>query len=178
MRTLLLSSCLVLALAAPAFAEWPAGLTVLPVKKGSTVEVKSDLEKGAPMPDLSWASTSSMACFPATQNKKFRGHHKLYVLTMPARSEMTITLTPKGRKDMSLYAYQIGTTFFDLPPKVARATSCEADHKWDYPKKGKTQGKKRIVKLTSVNHPYNVVIGIAAPAGTTKGAFKLEVSVK
>jgi hypothetical protein len=178
MRMLLLTSCLVFSLAAPAQADWPDGITVLPVVKGKVVEVNSDLEKGAPMPDLSWASTSSMACFPGTQNKKFRGHHKLYVLTMPARSEVIITLTPKGRKNMSLYAYQIGTTFFDLPPKVQRATSCEADHKWDYPKKGKTQTKKRSVKLTSVNHPYNVVIGVSAPEGVEKGAFKLEVRTK
>jgi hypothetical protein len=179
MRTSLVFSIAVSLIASLAWAAWPTQVTEIKVEKGKTASVEGKLEAGAPVADLAWASSSQVACFPATQNEKFQGNHVLYAATLPPKSVMTVTLTPKNTSaDMSLYAYQIGANSFDLPPNLARCTSCEADHKWDRPKKGKTQDHTRSVKLTSTTNPYNVVIGVAGPKGVTAGEFTLSVEVK
>ena len=155
-------------------------LSAEPVKlaseKGKAVEVKGKLEDGVTLEDLSWAESSSMACFPATQNAKFRGPHVMYVAQLPPRSEMTITVKPDDAStDLSLWAYSIGEV--RLPPKVPSCVSCEADHKWDRPMKGKTQDSSRSVKLRAIQNPYQVVIGVSGPAGA-KGGYTLSVDVK
>ena len=74
---------------------------------------------------------------------------------------------------MSLYAYQDGTTKSVYPPDVNSCVTCEADHKWDYPKKGKTQDHTRTVYVNAINNPYRIVIGVAGADGLTTGGFKI-----
>lgn len=168
----------VLAVTSFAEAAFPASVTAVAVQKGQSVTVKGRLESGAVMQDLSWASNSSVACFPATQNERFRGNHVLYSAQLPPQSVMTITVIPKDPKaDMSIYAYQVGTTNFTLPPQLASCVACEAEHKWDRPKKGRTQDHTRSVTLNSLRNPYNIVIGVSGPAGA-KGEFDLKVDIK
>jgi hypothetical protein len=159
---------------------WPANVTVFEVKKGTTVTVTGDLAKGTVMADLAWASTSSMACFPATQNAKFRGNHVFFATQLPPRSEMTIKIIPKDPTlDLSGYAYTVGTTNFRTPPQIQQAVSCEAEHKWDRPKSGKTQDHTRDVpKLTAIQNPYNVFIGVSGPKESMAGEFSIEVTLK
>jgi hypothetical protein len=179
MKTFFFSIAVVTLSAALAWAGWPATVTPIKSEKGKTVSVEGKLDTGAVIADLAWASSSQVACFPATQNDKFQGNHVLYSTEIPPKSIMTITLTPKDTSaNLSLYAYQVGATSFDLPPALARCTSCEADHKWDRPKKGKTQDHTRSVKLTATTNPYNVVIGVAGPKGTTTGEYTLAVEIK
>lgn len=160
-------------------ADWPANVTNIASEKGKSVTVSGKLESGALMNDLTWASTSSMACFPATQNERFRGNHVLYHTQIPPRSIMTITVTPKDTtKDLSIYAYTIGTTSTSVPPNVSSAVSCEAEYKWDRPKRGQTQDHTRTVKLNSVTNPYNVVIGVAGAKGVTAGDYDLKVDIQ
>jgi hypothetical protein len=160
-------------------ADWPANVAEAKGEKGKSTTTSGKLESGALMDDLTWAATSSMACFPATQNERFRGNHVLYHSSLPTRSVMTITLIPKDPNvDMSLYAYTIGTTSTNVPPKVSSAVSCEADYKWDRPKKGKTQDHTRSVKLTAITNPYNVVIGVAGAKGVTAGDYDLKVDIQ
>lgn len=160
-------------------ADWPPHVTAVTVQKGKSVTVPGRLESGAPMSDLTWAASSSMACFPATQNDRFRGHHVLHHTQLPDHAIMTITVAPKDpTKDLSLYAYTIGTTNTSIPPNVSSAVSCEADYKWDHPKRGQTQDHTRTVKLTSVTNPYNVVIGVAGAKGVTAGDFDLKVDLQ
>ncbi|MEX1003170.1 MAG: hypothetical protein WDZ35_13715 [Crocinitomicaceae bacterium] len=148
-------------------------------EKGKNLGFKGDLSEGVKIHDLSWASTSSMACFPATQNSKFTGNHLFYVTEIPPRSEMTITLIPEDKKaNMSIYAYQDGTTKDVFPPQVSSCVSCEADHKWDYPKRGKTQDHTRSVSFNAINNPYRIVIAVVGAEGLTSGKFQLQISVK
>ena len=90
---------------------------------------------------------------------------------------MTITVKPDDEAtDLSLYAYSIGEV--RLPPNLPSCVSCEADHKWDRPKKGKTQDSSRSVQLRAIGNPYSVVIGVTGPAAASKGGYTLTVSVK
>lgn len=145
-------------------------------EKGQTLAYTGNLNEGTKVEDLSWAANSSVACFPATQNTKFRGNHVFYVTEIPARSKMKITLIPDDKNaDMSLYAWQDGTTSTAFPPNLNSCVTCEADHKWDYPKRGQTQDHTRSVSLNAIQNPYRVVIGVAGPEGVTTGGFRLEI---
>ncbi len=164
--------------AATAHADWPAGVTVLDAAKGKTVEVRGSFEEGAAIGDLSWAWSATNACFPGTQGSKFRGHHVFFATRVPAQSVMTITVIPDDKEqDVSIYAYMIGTTYFYLPPSLPGCVTCEANHKWDRPWRGKTQDHTRSVEINAFSNPYNVVIGVSGPASAVKGSFSVRVTV-
>lgn len=158
-----------------------AALTTYNIKaeRGKTLSYQADLSKGSIIQDLSWAAKSSVACFPSTQNAKFSGNHIFFVTEIPAQAEMTITLIPDDvNSNMSLYAFTVATSSTVMVPELTSCVSCEADHKWDYPKKGKTQDHTRSVYLNAATNPYRVVIGVAGAEGLTSGTFVLEVAVK
>jgi len=162
-----------------ASAGWPDGVIAFVVDKGETVQVGGAFETGKVLEDLSWAWDSSVACFPGTQSAKYRGRHVFFATQIPPHSDMTITVIPADPKqDVSLYAYELGTTRFSLPPSVPSAVSCEASHKWDRPHEGKAQDHTRSVRLNAVQHPYNVLIGVTGPASTVQGRFTLEVTTR
>lgn len=178
MRTRTLSSIIIFSSLALAQTAWPASVSKLipHTAREQIVTVSGKLENGVAIQDLEWASTSSMACFPATENAKFQAKHVMYATQIPRRSTMIIKVIPKDPNvDLSLWAYSIGTGDFFVPPKVPRAVSCEYDAKWDRPWKGKTQDHTRSVELRAVGNPYNILIGVSGPAATNSADFDLEV---
>lgn len=150
--------------------------TLLESKQGGSVSAKGKLESGGKI-DLAFASKSSVACWPATEDVNFNGNHVVYKTTLPAYSDMTITATPSDPKtDLSVYAYLVATTdTTSIPPNVPSSVSCEAgyDQKTD-----NNPGKAESVKLNSVKNPYTVYIGVAGANGTAAGAFDLKVDLK
>jgi hypothetical protein len=161
------------------FGQFPTGVHAIDAQPNAITEFSGDLTDGSIMEDLSWASSSSNACFPATQNSKFRGSHVLHGFSIPPYSEVTITLIPKDKsKNFSLYGYQVGTTNFAVPPKLSSCVSCEADHKWDRPHKGKTQDHTRSIFFNSIKNPYNIFIGVAGAEGLNSGAYTLKIDLK
>lgn len=144
-----------------------------------TVSVQRNLKDGIKLNDLSWAWSSSNACFPATQQAKFTGNHIFFVTELPPHSILTVTVTPNsGGKNLSLYGYQIAAGKTTLPEDLRSCVSCEADHKWDYPKRGKTQGDERTITFNATTNSYNVVIGVAGANGLTESDFTLAVTLK
>lgn len=153
--------------------------TVEPVAN-KEVSYSGNLSDGLPLTDLSWAWNSANACFPETQKQKFTGNHVLYTCVLPAYSEMTVTVIPKDPKaNFSVYAYQTGENKNDLVPNLSGCIRCEADHKWDRPKKGKTQNHTRTVTdLVAINSPYRVVIGVTGADGLSEGEYTLVITMK
>lgn len=151
----------------------PIALTSEPNK---TVEVTGSLGKGGKV-DLAWAANSSVACFPATENANFTGNHVLYKTQIPKNSDMLVTAVPKDAKtDLSVYAYEVSTTdTTSIPPSVTRVTSCEAGYD---AKKDNNPGVTESVKLTAINNPYAVYIGVVGANGTTAGDYTLKVELK
>ncbi len=148
-------------------------------EKGKVLAYKGDLAKGTKIYDLSWAWNSAVACFPETQKKKFTGNHILFVTEIPRYSIMDIELIPDDpNANMSLYAYSVGTNSNAYVPNLSSCVSCEADHKWDYKKRGKTQDHRRYVSLNAINNPYKVVIGVTGADGLDKGTFVLKINTK
>ena len=162
----------------PAKAQWPDQVIERPLTPNIKVESKGNLSQGFKVNDLTFAARSSNACWPGTQNAKFRGNHVLYGSQIPPQSELEVRLIPDDPKaNFSLYGYQIGTTYFTLPENLRSCVSCEADHKWDYPKRGKTQDHTRSISFNSIRNPYNIVIGVVGGEGQTSGGYTLEYTL-
>ena len=177
MKTTLLS--LLLIASATSFSQLPDNVTKIDAKPNEVTTVSGNMESGDKIEDLSWASRSSTACFPGTQNSKFRGNHVLYMFEIPAYSEVSIKLIPKDKKaNFSLYGYQVGTTNYSVVPELSSCVSCEADHKWDRPKRGKTQDHTRTIEFNSIKNSYNIFIGVSGPAELVKGEFTIEINLK
>ncbi len=144
------------------------------------VAYTGNLNQGIVLDDLSWAWSSQNACFPETQKQKFTGKHVFFTGIIPKYSEITVTVIPKDpNANFSVYAYEIGVNSNDLVPNLPRCIRCEADHKWDRPKRGKTQDHTRIVSdLVAINNPYRMVIGVTGADGLEEGEFTLVISTK
>ena len=71
----------------------------------------------------------------------------------------------------------MGTTNFSTPPELPSCVSCEADHKWDYKKSGKTQDHTRTIEFNSIKNPYNIFIGVSGPEGLTSGEYTIEIDL-
>lgn len=161
-------------------AQWPSNVTKVESKANDSVIVSGDLAAGALMEDLSWAANSSNACFPATQNLKFRGNHVLYATSIPPRSILTISVTPTDANgDLSIYGYMMGNTEYRVVPNLPSCITCEADHKWDGKWKGKVQTSERKIEFQNpTQNTYNIVIGVSAPKDVTTGQFTLKLKLK
>ncbi len=161
-------------------AQWPSNVTPVESKSNDSVIVSGDLAKGVLMDDLSWAANSSNACFPATQNLKFRGNHVLYATSIPPRSILTISVSPTDANgDLSIYGYMMGNTEYRVVPNLPSCITCEADHKWDRPWKGKVQTSERKIEFQNpTQNTYNIVIGVAAPKDVSTGQFNLKIKLK
>lgn len=161
-------------------AQWPSNVTSIESKANDSVIVSGDLASGALMEDLSWAANSSNACFPATQNLKFRGNHVLYATSIPPRSILAISVNPADANgDLSIYGYMMGNTEYRVVPNLPSCISCEADHKWDGKWKGKVQTSERKIEFQNpTQNTYNIVIGVAAPKNVITGKFNLKLKLK
>ena len=161
-------------------AQWPSNVTPVDGNGSDSATVSGDLAKGAIMDDISWAWNSSNACFPGTQSLKFRGNHLLYAVTMPPKSIMIITVNPvETDGDFSLYGYMMGKTEFRVVPNLPQCITCEADHKWDRPVKGKIATTERKIQFQNPTmNTYNIVIGVAGPKDITTGHFNLKIKLK
>lgn len=160
-------------------AQFPEGVNSIEVVPNKITTFEGNLSNGKKIDDLSWAEKSSVACFPGTQNAKFRGNHVLYGFVIPAYSEVIVTVEPKDKNaDFSLYGYQVGTTNYSVVPNLSSCVSCEADHKWDYNKKGQTQDHTRSIKFNAIGNSYNIFIGVTGNNALTEGAYTLSINLK
>ncbi len=144
------------------------------------VSYTGNLNQGTFINDLSWAWSSQNACFPATQQKKFTGKHVFFTGIIPKYSEITVTVIPTDpNANFSVYAYEVGVNDVPIVPNLPSCIRCEADHKWDRPKRGKTQDHTRIVgNLVAINNPYRLIIGVTGAEGLDDGEFTLVISTK
>ena len=161
------------------FAQYPSHVKVVKIQPNKIISLRGNLAGGRVISDLSWASQSSVACFPATQNSKFTGNHILYAVELPKYSTIKIILKPKNKDaNLSLYAYSVGATnTTSVVPNLSSCVSCEADYKWDRPHRGKTQDETRSVELRAINNPYKVIIGVAGADKLTTGGYTLSIEL-
>ena len=163
------------------FAQQELAINWIEVPTTGVVSVSGDLSEGNFMADISWAWNSSVACFPQTQSRKFTGHHVLYAIDLPAYTEYEIWVEPADKNaNFSIYAYQVGIiTPNNTVPILSSCIRCEADHKWDYKKRGQVQDHTRRIKdILAISNPYQVIIGVVGAEGLSTGKFGLFVQRK
>lgn len=155
-------------------------ISAIKFEVGKELTYKANLNEGKFIEDLSWAWSSQNACFPKTQELKFTGKHVLFTGIIPAHSVTTVTITPKDKNaNFSVYGYQISENDDYTVPNLPRCVSCEADHKWDYKKRGKTQTHVRsITDFTTINNSYRLVIGVTGANKLSEGEFYITVKTE
>ena len=161
-------------------AQNPTIYTVEPLAN-QEVSYTGNLSEGIKLDDLSWAWSSSNACFPETQKSKFTGNHVFFTGIIPKYSEITVTVIPKdSTANFSIYAYEIGVNNNDLVPNLTSCIRCEADHKRERNFVGRAaQDHTRTVSnLVAINRPYRMIIGVTGADGLEEGEFTLVISTK
>lgn len=94
---------------------------------------------------------------------------------------MEVTVVPKNRSaKFSIYAYQVGTVSEkNIVPSLYSCVSGEAEHKWDFKKRGRIQNHTRTVKnLTAIANPFQVVIGVTGANGLAEDEYEFHVKLK
>lgn len=163
------------------FAQQDSNIKWIEMPITNVVSVSGDLAEGNFISDISWAWNSAVACFPQTQSRKFTGHHVLYAIDLPAYTEYEIWVEPIDKNaNFSIYAYQVGTISpNNTVPNLSSCIRCEADHKWDYKKRGQVQDHTRSVKdILATTSPYQVIIGVVGAEGLASGEFQLYIKKK
>lgn len=170
-----LEACLQEAFRSPS-ANTPRTIEIV---QGQTLSLKGSLEEGELLPDISWAWSSQIACFPGTAKTKFDGAQVFYTGTIPAQSVLTVRLIPDDPKaEMSLYGYLKGQGTIELPPMLKQCIRCEADYARGRPIAGRSRPAhiRELNELLAIARPYQAVIAVAGAAGLQQGGYTLEVS--
>lgn len=132
--------------------------------------VTADLADGETIP-LDWADDSVIACWTGGEDTNFAGPHSFFALVQPAMMDLVVTVSPSPGVDVSLYAYQLGTSDHRIPPDLASAPVCEASFDAI---SDSNPGVAESVLLWGWTPEYNVVIGVAGAEGHDSGGFVLE----
>lgn len=128
--------------------------------------------------DLSWASLSNVACFPATQNKKFNWNMIIYNLLLNKNKKINVKLTPDNIKDnLSLIIYKTDPWLDLLPPNIESVYDCEVDHKWDRPKVWKTQDHTRSLSIQWNTIKSGIYIWVVWANWLTNSNFSLDIEI-
>ncbi len=169
----LLAVTLVFAGAVFSQSNWSEKVTFISPVSNDSVIAEGDFGKGIVLNDLSWASSSSNACFTAVQFQKFQGKHVFFGTTLPPGSVMTIKAAPgQGTEEVSLYGYMLNSRDYSLVPELKQCITCEADYKRDRPVRGKPVTNQREVEFRNpTSSSYNIIIGVTGPKESKQGKF-------
>jgi len=144
----------------------PAQPIRIELQPNAITEINVDGTNALQLADLSWAWNSSVACFPETEAEHFTGYHVLYTFDLPTYTEVEIEAIPGDPSlDLSLYAYEVGqVSASNTVPNLNSCIRCEVDHKWDRPRRGRTQTHvRKVSNILALRNPYEVVVGIVGP---------------
>jgi len=154
---------------------WPEDVTYVAIVANDSVITEGNLSSGKIISDLSWASSSSNACFTAVQFPKFQGNHVFYGITITAGSIIKIKAIPFNKdEEMSLYGYMLNEKEIRLVPDLHKSINCEADYKRDRPVKGKLSTNEREIEFRNpTTNTFHIIIGVSAPKGVTERKYTL-----
>ena len=104
-------------------AEWPEeDLILLSIADDNSASYSANFADGWTIDDLSWASTPDVACWdnPAVNDEWFSGQYFAFAVeeTIPAWSDVTITLTPPDNGEATLFVINETELQRDIPPAI------------------------------------------------------------
>ena len=104
-------------------AEWPADeVILLSIADGNSASYATNFADGWSIEDLTWAATPEVACWdnPAIDDEYFSGQYFAFAIeeTIPAWSDVTITLTPASNAEATLFVVNETEGQRDVPPAI------------------------------------------------------------
>lgn len=127
-----------------------------------------DLSEGAVV-DTAWASSASVTCFSAVAARHFAGAVVFHTFEQKPSRDLVVRVTPAGALDVSVFVLQLSSMQRGArPPNVPAAWRCRTAY-------SAGAGKPEELTVEGYKNAYEVVVGVAAPAGVTAGTYQLEV---
>lgn len=154
-------------------------ITYVKTVKGQTTKVSGNLNKGAIVDDLEWATTSQMACWPSIRDVEFEGNHVAYWMDMPKKSIVKITVTPRSNKTrINIFGYSsIDPTH--LIPNIISCTSCEASHPtWIGEPNLNEPSVPQTIEFNATTRHNTIYFAVAGARGVTAGDYDITIEVK
>jgi hypothetical protein len=157
--------------------SWPAGITAIASVPNDSVVTEGNLSTGKIITDLSWASSSSNACFTGLQFKQYMGNLVFFGTKLNPGELLKVYATPDNPvEEISLYGYMLGENEIQMVPNLSQCITCEADYKRNRPMKGKTLTHVREMEFRNpTKNTYNIIIGVSAPKGVADRKFSLMI---
>jgi hypothetical protein len=148
------------------------------LKKYGKTTVDGNLSSGYTMEDLSWATTSQLACWPSIRDVEFQGKHVGYWFDLPEKSVVKITVTPK-RKDRRINIY--GYAGFDLktiPPQLPYTNICEASHpEWIGQPNLSEPSKPQTIQFNTTTRRTTIYFAVAGARNVWDGDYTISIDI-
>lgn len=130
---------------------------------------EASLEDGSVPDDLQFLVRAQ--CVPGTELENFDGAHVYATYEQPAARQVYVRVRPERGLDVSLYVSQLpGGSMATGQDAISVPCEESLDYQYD-----SNPGEAEVVKLTSIDRPYHLVIGVAGADGADEGDFLVEV---
>ncbi len=156
----------------------PSNVPYIQLKKFGKTNIEGNLSTGYTMQDLSWATTSQLACWPSIRDVEFQGKHVGYWFDLPEKSTVKITVTPK-RKDRRINIY--GYAGFDLktiPPQLPYTNICEASHpEWVGQPNLNEPSKPQTIQFNTTTRRTSIYFAVAGAQNVYEGDYTISIDI-
>lgn len=156
----------------------PANIPYIVLKRFGKTNIDGNLSSGYIMEDLSWATTSQLACWPSIRDVEFQGKHVGYWFDLPEKSIVKITVTPK-RKDRRINIY--GYAGFDLktiPPQIPYTNICEASHsEWIGQPDFNVPSKPQTIQFNTTTRRTTIYFAVAGARNMFDGDYTISIDI-
>ncbi|MFT7519667.1 MAG: hypothetical protein ACI9MC_001809 [Kiritimatiellia bacterium] len=142
----------------------------VPDEAGAAVATwEGNLSDGVVLDDLEFLEDHY--CVPGTENENFNGAHVYYTYEQDAAVQVWVQVNPKAGVDVSLLVSQApggtsGTGWQDVVDPCEVSADLSRDN---------NPGEKESVKMTSLDRPYHLIIGIIGAQREDEGEFEVEI---
>ena len=153
-------------------AGWPDGVTPINIEKGKLAQASGSLAEGHRIESLNLPSR----CLDASDKAMFSGNQVLFGVTLPANTDLKITVKPSDPKqEVSVYAYALPANRYDLPSAAAAAEDCKISVAGKSSLGKAMKGEDRVIRFDSKKVERNFVIGVSGTAEASTAAFNVSV---
>ncbi len=156
----------------------PGNIPYIVLKRFGKTNIDGNLSIGYIMEDLSWATTSQLACWPSIRDVEFQGRHVGYWFDLPEKSIVKITVTPK-RKDRRINIY--GYAGFDLktiPPQIPFTNICEASHpEWIGQPDFSILSKPQTIQFNTTTRRTTIYFAVAGARNMFDGDYTISIDI-
>ena len=156
----------------------PATIPYIELKRFGKTSVEGNLRTGYIMEDLSWATTSQLACWPSIRDVEFQGKHVGYWFDLPEKSVVKITVTPKSsNRRINIYGYA-GFDLKTIPPQIPFTNICEAAHpEWIGSPNLNEPSKPQTIQFNTTTRRTTIYFAVAGARNVVEGDYKVTIDI-